>query len=219
VSVRRGEPWGGPAGGPADAEVEGGDAALAALASRQPGIRVSFRPAPDSDLARALGLAGGRPPAALEVPLDGLDLRVAPGMAVNMVVLGAPPDRVQWWSRAVPVEVTVDGRERFRGRATTVLVANGQYLRGADVVPRGHPGDGRVEVQIYALGRGERRGMRRRLAQGAHVPHPRILELTGRRIEVHAAGRGLELAVDGVGQGPQKDLTAEVVPGVIRVLV
>jgi diacylglycerol kinase family enzyme len=192
---------------------------LAALASRQPGIRVSFRPARDSDLARTLGLAGGGTPASLEIPLDGLELRATPGMAVNMIVLGAAPDRLRWWNRGAPVAVTVDGRERFRGRATTVLVANGQYLRGADVVPRGHPGDGRVEVQIYALRRGERGAMRRRLAQGAHVPHPRIRELTGRRVEVQVAGRDLHLEVDGVGQGPRRDLTVQVAPGVLRLIV
>ena len=140
-------------------------------------------------------------------------------MAVNMVVLGAGPDRLRWWSRAVAVEVTIDGRERFRGRATTVLVASGQYLRGADVVPRGHPGDGRAEVQVYALARGERRAMRRRLAQGAHVPHPRIRESSGRRIEVRVGGRGLVLETDGAAHGRRRELTVEVVPGVLRVLV
>jgi diacylglycerol kinase family enzyme len=153
------------------------------------------------------------------VPVDGLRLEVAPRLAINAVVLGAAPDRVRWWSRDVSIEVVLDGRERFRGRATTVLVANGQYLRGADIVPRGHPGDGRAEVQVYALSRGERRAMRRRLAQGAHVPHPRIRELSGRRIEVRVAGRGLPLEVDGVGRGRHRELTVEVVPETVRVLL
>jgi hypothetical protein len=218
VSVRKGEPWGGPAGGPPDASVEGSDAALAAAAARDPGSRVEFVPSRASDLARALGVTGRRA-AAHEVPVDGLRLEVAPRLAINAVVLGAAPDRVRWWSRDVSIEVVLDGRERFRGRATTVLVANGQYLRGADIVPRGHPGDGRAEVQVYALSRGERRAMRRRLAQGAHVPHPRIRELSGRRIEVRVAGRGLPLEVDGVGRGRHRELTVEVVPETVRVLL
>ena len=63
------------------------------------------------------------------------------------------------------------------------MVASGQYLRGIDVVPRGHPGDGRVEVQVYAVAAGERAGVRARLPQGVHLPHPDITQTTGRRVE------------------------------------
>jgi hypothetical protein len=218
MNVRKGEPWGGPPAGPPDASVEGPDAALAAAAAGTAGLRVAFAPSSTSDLGRALGIGGSRP-GAHEVPLDGLHLDAAPRLALNAVVLGIAPDRLRWWTRDRSIEVTVDGRERFRGRATTVLVANGQYLRGADVVPRGHPGDGRAEVQVYALTRGERRPMRRRLAQGAHVPHPRIRELSGRRIEVRVAGAELPLEVDRVGRGARRELTVEVVPEIVRVVV
>ena len=34
----------------------------------------------------------------------------------------------------------LDGRPWFAGPATTVVIAIGQFLRGLDVVPRGHPG-------------------------------------------------------------------------------
>ncbi|HEX6311845.1 MAG TPA: hypothetical protein VF152_09475 [Acidimicrobiia bacterium] len=220
MSVRKGEPWGGPAAGPPDATVAGGDADLAAVVAARPGARIEFRPDAGSDLARALGVPGGRRPAdAHELPLDALSLGDALGLSVNIAVLGTPPDRLRWWSREHDLEVVVDGRERFRGKATTVVVANGQYLRGADVVPRGHPGDGRVEVQVYRLRRGERRAMRRRLAQGAHVPHPRIREIPGRRIEVQTTGRGLPLEVDGVPGGLCRELAIEVVPNVCNVLV
>ena len=50
-------------------------------------------------------------------------------------------------------EIEVDGQPWFAGSATTVVIANGQFLRGADIVPRGHPGDGRLEVQVYELRR------------------------------------------------------------------
>jgi hypothetical protein len=220
MTIRRGEQWGDPPVGPPDVEVEGTDAALAAVADRRPGARVAFRPVGGSDLARALGVVAGGPVRSTprELPIDGLRLVRPPGTAVNAIVLGAPPDRLRWWSRAATVEVTVDGRQRFRGRATTVVVASGQYLRGTDLVPRGHPGDGRVEVQVYALARGERRPMRRRLVLGTHVPHPRIREAAGRRIEVSAAGRGLPLEVDGVGRGRVPEVAIEVVPAVLRVL-
>ena len=66
------------------------------------------------------------------------------------------------------------------------MVASGQYLRGADLVPRGHPGDGRVEVQVYAVRRGERAAMRSRLPQGVHLPHPDITQTSGRQVEIRA---------------------------------
>ena len=67
----------------------------------------------------------------------------------------------------------LDGRPWFSGPATTVVVATGQFLRGLDLVPRGHPGDGKAEVQVYALRRaGAAARCAARLATGAHVPAP-----------------------------------------------
>ena len=96
------------------------------------------------------------------------------------------------------VRVTVDGRRVHEGPATAVVVANGQYLRGADVVPRGHPGDGRAEVHVYALARSERRRMRERLPRGEQVPHPRIGTTSGRRILIESLAAPVALEVDRV---------------------
>src|SRR6185436_13282717 len=112
---------------------------------------------------------GGKPPTA-ELPLDAL--RLPDGLACNLVIAGTAPDRLGWATGEAAIEVAVDGDPWFAGQATTVVVANGQFLRGADLVPRGHPGDGRAEVQVYALTRRARRPMRRRLPTGTHVPHP-----------------------------------------------
>ena len=79
-----------------------------------------------------------------------------------------------------------------------MVVATGQFLRGLDVVPRGHPGDGKAEIQVYELERRERRPMRARLASGAHVPHPRIRQRSARTIELRFRPPG-PLEVDGVG--------------------
>ena len=119
-------------------------------------------------------------------------------MAVNAVVLGIAPTKLRgstvgvrspWWSTAAPCST---------GTATTVVIANGQFLDGCDLVPRGHPGDGRVEVQVYALDAGGAGPMRRRLPSGTHLPHPRITATTGRTVEVDApASRAWPLTVDG----------------------
>jgi len=139
-------------------------------------------------------------------------------LIVNAVVLGAPPAEIRWSTLGTGMTVEVDGRVVFEGRATTVVVANGQFLDGDDVVPRGHPGDGRVEVQVYALRPGERRAMRRRLADGTHVPHPRITQATGRVVVVRAPAR-VPLVTDGRPHGAPEEVRLEVRPGALRLVL
>jgi hypothetical protein len=215
--LRRGDPWGHAASGPPDLDVAGDDADLAAVTMRDRGALVRFRPSPRSDIARALGL-GPASTGATEVAIDALEID-ADDCAVNAVVLGAPPDRLRWIARAPDITVRVDGRPWFRGRATTVVVASGQFLRGADVVPRGHPGDGWAEVQVYALTRRARRPMRRRLPTGTHVPHPGIRAGRARRVEVEVAGRALTVEVDGRPRGRTTRLGVTLVPAAVRLLV
>jgi len=218
--VEKGRPCERPASGPAEWQVEGDDATLAAAVRDRPGARVGFRPGHGSDLARALGLhAAGA--AALELTLDGLRV-VADDrelFAVNMLVVGVAPDRARWFTRASGLRVRVDDRLAHDGPATAVVVASGQHLRGSDVVPRGHPGDGRVEVQVYAVRRGQRAGVRARLPQGVHLPHPDITQTSGRHVEVRADGRAVPLEVDGVGVPPARLVTVDVVPGAFVLVV
>lgn len=215
----RGGGWERPAAGPPDLDVHGGDAELAGWVSGAPGALVRFHPDERSDLARAVGLSGGRSGGrSAELPLDALRLPDAT-LAVNMVVLGTAPDRLGRFARRHPLTLVVDGETAFAGRATTVVVATGQFLRGADVVPRGHPGDGRLEVQVYRLRPDERRPMRGRLAGGEHVPHPRILQRSGREVEVTVGGGAVAVEVDGVPRPPVPALTVRVVPGAYRLLV
>jgi diacylglycerol kinase family enzyme len=156
------------------------------------------------------------------VPVDAVRLAgdglACNGMACNAVVLGVPPDRLRWASPARSVEIEVDGQPWFAGSATTVVIANGQFLRGADIVPRGHPGDGRLEVQVYELRPRERRAMRRRLTTGAHVPHPRIRSRTARVVELRAA-RPVAFEADGVSGAAVATVRAEVVPAAFRLLL
>jgi hypothetical protein len=216
--IRKGQEWGAPAGdAPPDLEVAGDDAALAAaLAGAGGDPLVRFSPSPDSDLARAVGLSGGAA-GHMALPLD--LLRLGDGrVAVNAVVVGVPPDRLRWFHRPFPVEVAVDGKV-MTARATTVVVATGQFLRGFDVSPRGHPGDGWCEVQVYGLPAGQRGAMRARLRSGSHVPHPDITTRRARSVVVRC-GRGVGVEVD--GKAAVKGATAvsvDVVPSAFRLLI
>lgn len=216
--IKPGEAWGEPVSGAPDLEVCGHDADLAAVVDTHLGALVRFRAAPDSDLARALGIAATGDSAGLAAPIDALHVDPG-GTAVNGVVLGTPPAQLGLASPSVPVRVLVNGRELTAGPATTVVIANGQFFDGLDVVPRGHPGDGRVEIQVYALRRGERRAMRARLPQGVHLPHPRITTATGREVEIHVEDGRLPLTIDGVARDSVSHLTVAVIPGALRLVL
>jgi len=235
-ALRPGQPWGAPFSGEVDVTVSGGDADLAAAIVGRPGVRVAFEASPGSQLARAVGLprspAVTRPGRTVDgwlLPLDAIEIELAPevggppaaggpALAVNAVVIGAPPGRLTWRARSRNVVVHADGRPVHSGPATTVVVANGQYLDGADAVPRGHPGDGRIEVHVYALRRGERRAMRARLPRGAHVPHPRLVAATARRVELALDGPWVA-HVDGVETPLTGTVRLSVKPGAYRLAV
>ncbi|MGH9001473.1 MAG: hypothetical protein ACRDY7_19040 [Acidimicrobiia bacterium] len=221
MGIGKGQEWGGETTDPPAVTIGGADADLAAaVAGAAPGALVRFSPSPHSDVARALGLSGGDARVASRaVPMDALSLDGPRGaaLAVNAVVSGVAPDRLDWRHVRRAVDVVVDGSSRTVP-ATTVVVLVGQYLRGADVSPRGHPGDGVAEVQIYGLAPGQRRAMRDRLGSGAHLPHPGISTQRARRVEIRWH-RPVPLEIDGRAVGQAATLTLCVVPGAYRLLV
>jgi len=191
-----GQPWERPRHGEPDVVGEGDDSALAALVGHHRGALIEFHPI-GSDLAAALGLSS--PGQDLEAALDAMTVEGF-GLAVNMVVVGTPPDRLRMLDRRHELHVEIDGRTAFEGSATTVVIANGQFLRGADVVPRGHPGDGRLEIQIYTVAPLARSSVRHRLATGSHLPHPAIRSLSGHEVLIVTRSPS-PLEVDGVARG------------------
>ncbi len=235
-TVRPGQPWGKEASGPPDFEVSGSDRSLASVLER--GVAdplVRFAPAGDSDLALAVGLIAGSAATGMALPLDVLVIAASPGsgvrlpeyggkgtpvevQAVNSIVVGVPPDRLRSWHGPVGLSVEIDGAPAEAAAATTLVVMNGQYLRRLDVSPRGHPGDGVAEAQLYALPRGARRAMRSRLATGAHLPHPAITIRRARRVVVRAA-RPVGLEVDGTSAGQITALEIVLRPAAYRLLV
>lgn len=227
-TLRPGQPWGTEASGPPDFEVSGGDGMLAAVLARgltDPLVR--FAATAGSDLARAVGLVAGAAPSGVALPLDALELAAstargasaaAPVVAVNSVVVGVPPDRLRAWHRRAGLTVQIDGAAVDAAGATTLVVMNGQYLRGLDVSPRGHPGDGVAEAQLYALPPGVRRAMRSRLATGAHLPHRGITVRKARLVTVRAA-RPVPLEVDGEPAGRITALEVRLRPAAYRLLI
>jgi hypothetical protein len=217
--IRKGEPWGEPVDDDRYAnavQATGDDADLAAVVAAHPGVPIRFTPTRACDLARALGLRG-TPSGNIVLACDAIELPDG-SPAVNMVVFGIAPDRQQWWQRRGRVEVEVDGRLVVEEQALCVVVANGQYLRGFDVVPRGHPGDGRFEVHVYSLAPRERAPMQHRLTAGRHLPHPHITEASGRRVTVRFA-EAVPWEADGHPRGDITEATLGLVPQVVHVIV
>lgn len=221
--IRPGQPWGTEASGPPDFEVTGGDPMLAAVLERglaDPLVR--FAGAGHSDLARAVGVVAGAAAGGMALPLDVLAVVKAEEgeslVAVNSVVVGVPPDRLRAWHRPAGLTVEVDGTPIDAAAATSLVVMNGQYLRGLDLSPRGHPGDGVAEAQLYALPPGARRAMRRRLATGAHLPHPAITVRRARRVVVRA-DHPVPLDVDGAPSGRVIAVQITLRPSAYRLLV
>lgn len=221
-SLRPGQSWGTETSAPPDVEVTGGDRRLAGvLESGVADPLVRFAATADSDLALAVGLVSGAAPTGLALPLDAFELVTDGGretVAVNSVVIGVAPDRLRAWHRPAGLSVEIDGASVDAGKATSLVVMNGQYLRRLDVSPRGHPGDGVAEAQLYALPPGARRAMRARLATGAHLPHPAITIRKARRLVVRAA-RAVPLEIDGTAAGEITELSIALRPAAYRLLV
>jgi hypothetical protein len=219
--IKPGEEWGTPTDEPPEMVVTGDDAALAAAVPADAASVPLVRFVSDgSELARAVGVTArpdDAPVRGIALPVDAIE--TDHGVAMNVALLGHTPGALRAWHRSRHVTVTVDGRRVHDGPATTVVVANGQFCGRADLAPRGHPGDGRLEVQVYALGPGERGAMRRRLATGTHVPHPRIVTTTGHTIAVHVTGASLAVTLDGRRLGRFRGLDAAVRHPALRLLI
>ena len=72
---------------------------------------------------------------------------------------------------------------------------------------------------MYAVPRGQRAGVRRRLAQGVHLPHPDITQTSGRRVTVVAGKVAITLEVEGVPGPPATRITVEIVPEAFLIVV
>jgi diacylglycerol kinase (ATP) len=113
--------------------------------------------------------------------------------------------------------VTVEsGTRRFEGRATNVVVANGQFhASGVKVSPRSFPGDGFMEVQVWAGPRSDAFTALPRMFFGEHLPHPNIVEYRVKSVTVDA-DRGLAVQADGLPLG-LTPASFRVIPQVINV--
>ena len=199
MTIRKGQDWGEPGALAADAAVADDDRSAAELlgtawsaGGAMPEIGLL-----GGDLHRTLGaphhdasdLRAGR---GLRFPMDLGTVRIDGGepvvFVVHLVATAARNGRL-WSSR-------------------TVTVMNGSHVGPANLGPRAHPNDGRLDVVDGALPRGERSNGRRRSLTGTHLPHPDLAERRGAHHVVESSAP-LHVRLDGspVGSGTHLEIT------------
>jgi hypothetical protein len=203
VTVRKGEPWGGPGALPDGGVVVDSDLAARRVVTE---ARRADRPVPAlgllaGDLARTCGATGRedrlRGPDAQTLPVDLGEVLVDGSLQFFVAHLVA---RRSWW------------------RGPVVVAMNAQYLGAWDVAPRSHPGDGRLDLLRADLSLGDRWKARSRLRTGTHVPHPGISERRVKAVQLDLAP-GTSVWLDGERVGEARALSVRVVPDALTVVV
>jgi diacylglycerol kinase family enzyme len=95
---------------------------------------------------------------------------------------------------------------------------NAQWRGGWNLGPRAHPNDGLLDTFEARLAVGDLAKVRRRLATGSHLPHPRIQERRTASVQFHLASP-LPVWVDGQEVDQGRDLVFRVEPDALRVVV
>jgi len=217
--IAKGEPWERPvaAGIVPDLVVTGDDRALVdALEPWRDGVPLVAWTPRASAFAGSIGLGADGPSRSLEVACDLVVMAGAERPALNAVVFGKFP--AGRFTRDATITCTVDGREVFSGRATNVIVGNGQFVAGADLFPRGHPGDGRAEVLVIGVPKAQRAAFRERLASGDATRHADVHRASGADVQI-AADRPLDVFLDGVKAPGVRAAEIHVRPGAFRLLL
>lgn len=211
MTIRPGDAWGEPGRLPADQPIAATDEALHGIV----GEWVRAHELGDAPMG-PVGLTGGSLWRTMGAPAGGADRLRSEGLQADVDVVTVLLDgRVGHF-----VSHLVARRKGRRGwwRGPVMVLMNAEYLGSWDIATRGHPNDGRVDLQSGDLSIGDRWKARQRLPTGTHLPHPGIVD---RRVKQHTVSlpAGVRVWLDGLDQGPVTDLVATVRPDALTVIV
>lgn len=197
MNISRGEEWGHTAPVPDGVTVLDGDRRVAS--ALMAGLEVAVT---GGDLAATIGCS--------RAPVSGEAGRRLPVDLVEVEIVRGG-DR----SRHVAVAHVMIRRPRLAGGrlwGEVCWIMNSQYFAGLDLVPRGHPNDGRVEVLSVdrSMGRRQRLLAWRRARTGHHLPHPSISIRTCRETVIRLPGH--VVVVDGRRVGRSDEVVVRVLP-------
>ncbi len=119
--------------------------------------------------------------------------------------------RLHWF-----VAHLVARRSWWRGRVLAAM--NAEYLGDWDVAPRGHPGDGHLDLLDGDLSLTDRLKARRRLPLGTHVPHPGIQPRRVTSAQV-TFDRATPIWLDGERVGEATNLSLRIEPDALICVV
>ncbi len=213
MTLRRGEPWGGPGPLAAGAPVVDSDAALIACLGD---IIAAGDPA-------EAGLVGGDLHTTLGAPSHSADeLRAGRGVRYPVDVGSVEITSVDGSTRNLLFAahlVAVQGpRMRPLFSRRTLVVMNTTHRGGDDLGPRAHPGDGLLDVTDGSLGTWDRLRAKGRMATGTHLPHPALCTSRARQTAA-SFDPPATVAVDGVVlDSPVTRLEIECLPDAMTVV-
>jgi YegS/Rv2252/BmrU family lipid kinase len=101
------------------------------------------------------------------------------------------------------VEIAIDNHEPLRETISTVAVANGRFFGGGMMIaPQADPADGLLDVIVIRQSPPIRLSDMKLVYTGAHLGHPRVAALRGKRIVAHPVStEPVLLDVDGEAPG------------------
>jgi len=218
MTIRKGVEWGSPGTVDPSAPVVRTDAAASDVLQ------------PLLDLGEPLGeigLLGGDLHRTLGSPRhDEVDLRSGRGMRfpvdVGVVEFDDPEHGTVRRMFIAHLVATTPTRWRTGGhrswwRGRTVMAMNAAFAEDANLAPRSHPNDGRLDVLDGELDRRERRQALRRTPMGAHVPHPSLAERRVKELQV-SSDHPLRLRLDGIHVGDTAVFTVRCIPDAVTIV-
>ncbi|MHB1138015.1 MAG: diacylglycerol kinase family protein [Microthrixaceae bacterium] len=222
MTIRRGASWGAPGSLPADAPVLEDDRSAAAVlqAAYDAGEALPVIGLVGGDLHRTMGsprhdAAALREGRGMRFPIDLGLLEPDPGSDSDADPGSVHRPGARLFLAHLVARTTTSGG-LWRGR--TVVVMNAAFVGTANLGPRAHPNDGRLDVTDGSLGWTDRRAARRRAPSGAHVPHPALTERRVRSLDIGAT-TPMQLVLDGVDVGRSRRWRVRCLPDAAEVVV